>query len=411
MAVVSSRAGTVSFMVTHTGDDAGIWPLFLEFGLLLTVLGVLTRVASRFGLSPVPFFLIAGLFVGNGGLIPVDEHAELVPVVAKMGAVVLLLLLGLEHSGPLLVGTVRRHSLSGIVDLVANTVPGAAAALVLGWGWLGALALAGVTYVSSSGIASQVMRDMHWRRNPESGSVVGILVVQDLVMAPYLPVLAAALTGAGLIAGLLSVGAALLVLAAALWLAVRHHSNAERWFRTGEDTSGLILVVFGAALAAAAAASFTSFSPEVAAFLVGLLLTGEVADQVRRRLDPLREVLAAVFFVYFGLSTDPSKLGAVLLPALLLAVISLATKLGTGWFVGRVDGLGVVARLRAGAVLGARGEFSVVIASLVATAPVLPDEIAAFIAAYLIATAVLAPVMARFAEPVGWWLQQRPRSA
>jgi len=36
----------------------------------------------------------------------------------------------------------------------------------------------------------------------------------------------------------------------------------------------------------------------VAAFLVGLLLTGEVAEVARRRLDPLRELLAAVFFAY-----------------------------------------------------------------------------------------------------------------
>lgn len=398
-------------VTTPAATEQGIWTLFLEFGVLLAGLGLLTRLASRLRISPVPLYLLAGLAFGTGGIIPVDQHAELVPVVAKMGSVILLLLLGLEYSGPVLVATVRRHSTSGVVDLALNALPGAVAGLLLGWGWPGALALAGVTYVSSSGVASQVIRDMGWRRNPESTSVVGVLVLEDLVMAPYLPMLAAVLAGVGALSGLLSVTAAAAVLAASLWLSVRQAGRSHRWFESREDTSGLILLVFGGALAAASVASFASFSPEVAAFLVGLLVTGEVAEQVRRRLDPLREVLAAVFFAYFGLSTDPGELPAVLLPAVLLGTITLGTKIATGWYVGKVDGLGVVARLRAGALLGARGEFSVVIASLVVSAGTLPAAMTAFIAAYLIVTAVLAPVLARFAEPVGWWWQQRPHTS
>jgi CPA2 family monovalent cation:H+ antiporter-2 len=397
-------------MGTTDLETLGVWALFLEFGILLVGLGLLTRLATRLQLSPVPFYLLAGLAFGTGGVIPVDEHSELVPAVAKMGSIILLLLLGLEYSGPVLIRTLRRHTRSGVVDLAVNSLPGAVAGFLLGWGWVGALALAGVTYVSSSGITSQLIRDMRWQGNPESASVVGMLVVEDLVMAPYLPVLAATVAGVGMMTGLVSVGAALVVLVAALWLSVRSHEGTHRWFERREDTSGLILIVFGAALAAAAAAAFASFSPEVAAFLVGLLLTGEVAEQVRRRLDPLREVLAAVFFAYFGLSTDPGSLTNVLVPALLLALVGLAGKLVTGWYVGGVDGLGPIARLRAGALLGARGEFSVVIASIVVASNALPSDLPALIAAYLIITAVAAPVLTRFAEPVGWWLEQHPRS-
>ena len=60
-------------------------------------------------------------------------------------------------------------------------------ALILGWGWIGALALGGITYISSSGIVSQVVRDLRWRRNPETAPVVSVLVIEDLVMAPTYP--------------------------------------------------------------------------------------------------------------------------------------------------------------------------------------------------------------------------------
>ena len=171
---------------------------------------------------------------------------------------------------------------------------------------------------------------------------------------------------------------------------------------------GLLLVVFGAAVAAAGLAGLVSFSPAVAAFLVGLLLTGEVAEVARRRLDPLRELLAAVFFAYFGLSTDPADLPGVLLPALILAVITIATKFVTGWYASTtVDG-GTISRLRAGALLSARGEFSVVIAGIAAVSTVLPGQFQAFVAAYVLITATVGPLLARYAEPVGWWWDQRP---
>jgi CPA2 family monovalent cation:H+ antiporter-2 len=380
--------------------------LFLEFGLLLLALGILTRLAHRIGMSSVPFYLLGGLLVGEGGIIGIDTEGTFIPTIAELGVVLLLLLLGLEYSGRQIVATARSQSRSGALDLVLNFLPGAVAALVLGWGFAGALALGGVTYISSSGIVSQVVRDLRWRRNPETAPIVSILVMEDLVMAPYLPVLTVVLTGTGLATGLINTGVALAVVAVVLVIAIRSESWGTRIF-VGSNPTGLLLVVFGAAVAAAGLAGLVSFSPAVAAFLVGLLLTGEVAETARRRLDPLREVLAAVFFTYFGLSTDPADLPAVLLPALALAVITIGTKYLTGWYAARSINSTPIGRLRAGALLSARGEFSIVIAGLAAASTVLPPQFQAFVAAYVLITATAGPILARFSEPWGWRWQQR----
>jgi CPA2 family monovalent cation:H+ antiporter-2 len=389
--------------------DPSLPQLFLEFGLLLVGLGIIARLAQRFGFSAVPFYLLAGLLMGDGGFYGIDPRGILVPTLAELGVVLLLLLLGLEYSGTQLVETARRQSRSGVIDLVLNATPGVAMALILGWGPAGALALGGVTYISSSGIVSQVVRDLRWRRNPETRPVVSILVLEDLVMAPYLPILTVVLTGAGLVSGLVSTGVALTVVAVVILIAVRREGHTQRFIKSS-DPVGVLLVVFGAAVAAAGLAGLVSFSPAVAAFLVGLLLTGEVAEVARRRLDPLRELLAAVFFAYFGLSTNPADLPAVILPALVLAIITIATKFVTGWYASNtVDG-GTISKLRAGALLSARGEFSVVIAGIAAVSTILPGEFQAFVAAYVLITAGIAPILARYAEPVGWWWDQRPRS-
>lgn len=387
--------------------NEALFSVFLEFGLLLLGLGVLARVAHALSISPVPLYLIAGLFFGDGGIVGITASDSFVSTIAELGLVLLLLLLGLEYSATELVRTARQQSRAGVADILLNATPGVVLALILGWGWIGALALGGVTYISSSGIVSQVLRDQRWRRNPETKPVVSVLVIEDLVMAPYLPILSVVLTGAGLVSGLITVGTALLVVAVVIIIALK---GSVRWHRilSPRDPVGLLLIVFGAAIAAAGLAGLVDFSPAVAAFLVGLLLTGEVAEVARRRLDPLRDVLAAVFFAYFGLVVDPGELPAVLLPALLLAIITIATKFATGWIAARSVSGTTLGALRAGALLSARGEFSVVIAGIVAVSLVLPATFQAFVAAYVLITATAGPLLARFAEPIGWWWQQRP---
>ena len=396
-----------AFNVPTATSTQEISTIFLEFGLLILGLGIIARLARRWEISAVPFYLLAGLLFGEGGLSLVDSSDALVPTLAELGVILLLLLLGLEYSGDELVQTAQRQSRSGVIDLIANSVPGALVGFAFGWGVPGALALAGVTYISSSGIVAQVIRDLRWRRNPETKPVVSVLVLEDLVMAPYLPILTVVLTGTGLITGLISVSVALMVVAIVIVITLKGDTSFKRLFNASEPV-GLLLIVFGAAVAAAGLAGLFQFSPAVAAFLVGLLLTGELAEVARRRLDPLRELFAAIFFVYFGLSTDISNLPAVLLPAAGLALLTIGTKFVTGWFAAATVEGGTISRLRAGALLSARGEFSVIIAGLVAVSGILPPTFQAFVAAYVLITAFAAPFLARWAEPIGWWWEQRP---
>ena len=380
---------------------------FLEFGLLLLVLGALARVAHMLSMSAVPLYLLAGLLFGDGGVVGVEVSDGFLEVVAELGVLILLLLLGLEYSGDELVRTAKQQGKTGLVDIVLNATPGVVIALILGWGLPGAVALGGITYISSSGIISQVVRDLRWRRNPETRPVVSVLIIEDLVMAPYLPILTVILTGTGLAAGLISVSVALVVVAVVIGVSMRGSRRIRRLFNTRDPVS-LLLLVFGAAIAAAGIAGFADFSPAVAAFLVGLLLTDEVAEVARRRLDPLRDLLAAVFFAYFGITTDPGDIPGVLLPAIILVIVTILTKFATGWFAAKTVQGTTVGKLRAGALLSARGEFSIVIAGLVAISGVLPPQFNALVATYVLITATVAPLMARFIEPVGWWWDQRP---
>ena len=382
--------------------------LLLELGLLFLGLSALGLLARRVGLSPVPFILLAALALGEGGLVQVENAAPFLEAAAEIGVVLLLLTLGLEFSATELFASFRRHAPSGLVDLVLNGPPGFVAGLLLGLPWQGALALGGVTYISSSGIIARLLGDLGRLANRETPAVLSVLVLEDLAMALFLPLLVVALAGegpaqaAGGIA--LAVGAVLLVLVAA-----QRHGHRLGRLLTHDDDEQVMLRLIGLTLLVAGAAQAMGASAAVGAFLVGLALPASFAERARAILGPLRDMFAATFFVAFGLATDPGAILPVLPAALALAAVTTVTKIGTGWFAAKRDGVAVPGRLRAGTALVARGEFSIVIAGLAVAAGI--PAVGPVATGYVLVLAVTGPVLTRFVEPLSARLVPAPAPA
>ena len=131
--------------------------VLIEIGALLFGIGLLGRLASRIGISPIPLILLGGLAFGEGGIFPISAGDEFIEIGAEIGVILLLVMLGLEYNATELVGNLRTSRFAGFVDMVLNAAPGAAAGLLLGWGPVGAVALAGITWVSSSGDIAKVL--------------------------------------------------------------------------------------------------------------------------------------------------------------------------------------------------------------------------------------------------------------
>lgn len=373
--------------------------VLIELGAVFLGLGILGRVAARIGMSPVPLYLLGGLVFGHGGLVPLSGIEEFGDIASELGVVLLLLMLGLEYTAKELVTGLRRSWVAGLTDLVLNFVPGAALALILGWGTLGALVLGGVTYISSSGIVAKVLTDLGRLGNRETPVVLSILVLEDLVMAVYLPILTAALAGVSFLGGLRAVGVALLAVTAVLLLALRFGPQISRLIHS-PDQENFLLKLIGAALLVAGVAAALQVSAAVGAFLLGIAISGSTAHSAAKVLAPLRDLFAAMFFVVFGINTDPSTIPPVFLLALALAALTSATKVATGAWAARRAGIGLPGRIRAGTALIARGEFSIVIAGLAVAGGGASPELAALATTYVMLLAVLGPVATRAAEPM-----------
>lgn len=366
--------------------------LLVELGVLLLVLGALGAVAWRMSLSAVPLFLLVGLFVGEGGVVSVPAAAPFLEAAANIGVVLLLLALGLEFSAAEFTSAIRRHAPSGVVDFLLNATPGLVAGVILGLPWPATIALAGVTWISSSGIVSRTLSDLGRLGFRETPSVLSILVLEDIAMAVYLPLVGVLLSGAGLLAGLGGSVAAVAVVLGFLVLARRFEPLLGRLL-THDDDEQVLFRVLGVTFIVAGAAEFLHVSSAVGAFLVGLAIPEGTARRARAVLRPLRDLFGAAFFFYFAYETRPSDILPVLPAALSLAVVTAVTKVGTGWYAAGRDGVGRKGRMRAGTALIARGEFSVVIAGLAVTAGFF--EVGPVATAYVLVLAVAGPIITR----------------
>ncbi|WP_327581407.1 cation:proton antiporter [Nonomuraea sp. NBC_00507] len=131
----------------------------------------------------------------------------------------------------------------------------------LGWGPVAAVAMAGLTYATSSGITAKVLSDLGWIGNRETPVALSLLVFEDLTMAVYLP-LTVLLAGLSLVAGMVAVAVALASVSVVLLVALRYGHVIEAFVRS-PNPEVLLLKVVGLALLVAGVAQHVQVSAAV----------------------------------------------------------------------------------------------------------------------------------------------------
>lgn len=175
----------------------------------------------------------------------------------------------------------------------------------------------------------------------------------------------------------------------------------------GGSDETFLLTVFGITLLVAGLAQQLEVSGAIGAFLVGLALSGRAEERANELIAPLRDLFAATFFLFFSFQIDPTELLDAALPAVLLVALTSVTKMWTGWYAAGRAGIAEKGRVRAGATLIARGEFSIVIAALGADLVDGPD-LSALAAGYVLLTAIVGPLAARYADRLPVPARRRP---
>ncbi len=373
--------------------------------MLLVAASVL---AGRLGVSAIPVFIGAGILLGPNSPGPVVlEPSEATDLLARLGVILLLFFLGLEFSLERITQARRRVVVGGLVDLAVNVAIGLAVGFLLLGPTAEAVLLAGLIYITSSGIVTRALFDLRRLADDETDLVLGILVFEDLAIALFLGVAAGMATGEA-VGGLSVATTAGLALAfvIAFLIASRYAHNLLDRVGPRLDAEQLLLGALAIVLGGAALAEMVHLSEAVGALLAGILLSGsELRDRIEQQLLGLRDFAAAIFFVAFGLEIDLGEIeevGWLLAAAVPAAIVG---KLLGGYAAARATGFSRRQGVNVGASLVARGEFTIILAQLAAAGVALDPEFRAqvsqFAGIFVLVTAVAGVVFMRESRRIG----------
>ena len=383
-----------------------------ELAVTVALLGVLGLAASRFGLSAIPAYLLAGIILGPNDpeFIQLVQPSEVTDFVAEVGLIFLLFFLGLEFSVDRLLRSGRHVGLGGAADLAVNAGLG----LLVGVAAFGlsftAIVVAACVYVSSSAIAVKALTDFRRLADDETDLVLAILLFEDVAIAAVLGFVA---TGGGTVATTAGVTAKALVFVGAALAASRWLGGPIGRLLDRLEIEFFLLAVFGFVIGMSALAEELELSQAVGALMAGVILSDSgVREEIEQRFFALRDVFAALFFFAFALTIDLGKVGDVGWIVAFAVMATLVGKVGVGVLAGRLGGFTTRQGLNAGAALVAHGEFTIILAQLAVGNAALTlahrEDIAAFAGLYVLATATIGVILLQQSKRIGRALVPAP---
>jgi len=377
---------------------------------VVVALALASVLSTRLGLSAIPAFIIVGVLIGEhppAGLPSLIEGSDGIELLGEIGIVLLLFYLGLEFSLERITQAGRLMAIGGGIDLVVNGALGFAVGVILFGLGPEALLMAGVMYVSSSGIISRALFDFRRLADDETDLVLGILVFEDLAIALFLGIAAAVATGEAVGAtSILGTGALALGFVVAVLIISKYADRLIDKITPRLDAEEIVLGALGVAFVGAALGELAGVSEAVGALLAGVLMSGTAArDQIGAQLLSIRDFAAGIFFFAFGVQVDLGRLPDVVGWLLLAVPLAVIGKVAAGYVAGRVLRFRPRQSVNTAAALVARGEFSIILAQLavagVALDPAFRDRVGAFAGIFVVVTAVLGVVLMRESRTIG----------
>jgi CPA2 family monovalent cation:H+ antiporter-2 len=371
----------------------------------VTVLAVLGLVASRFGLSAIPAYLLAGLLLGPNEpeALAIIEPSEVTEFVAELGVIFLLFFLGLEFTLERFRRSSMHLGIGGTIDFVVNAGLGLVVGVVAFGFTFPAIVLAGAIYVSSSAVAVKGLIDFRRLADDETDLVLAILIVEDIVIAF---VLAFAGGGGGEVTETLELAAKAIgfiaaSLAASRWLA-RPIDRLLEWM----PREFFLLFTFALLIGMSALAHELGLSQAIGALMAGIILSDTSARaEIEEGFLSFRDIFAALFFFVFGLSIDINALDSLGWLIALAVVLTVAGKVGGTYAAGRVGGFTRRQSLNAGSAMVAHGEFTVILAQVAQTNAALAAsarrDLVAFAGLYVLATSLVGVVLMKESKRIG----------
>lgn len=337
-------------------------PTLLGAGLVLLGIFYLGFLSLKIRFPSVILYILFGIILADLLL-----HNEILHFSSEVGIVLLFFVLGLEFSISRLGSIAKKIWSTGILDVMLSLGVTMGICLIMQVDLFTSFLIGAVAYATSSSITAKLLDDKSRMANMETEFILALLIFEDIIA----PILVAVLIGISSSGSFEPINALYLVLkilalaAGAVVLSKTIFRRFDTFMDKIEDEDFKIVLLIGIALSYGGFAVYLGLSEVLGAFLAGMILaeSGKI-ERVEHAVNPIRDLLLPTFFIYFGTTIDFGD--GVPMPVLLTIVLiwTMAAKVMTGYFGGLMYGLPKRVAFRGGLSICARGEFSVVIASI-----------------------------------------------
>lgn len=370
-----------------------------ESELLTTTFLMLSAVS--FGLilrwlkqPPLVGYILAGLAPGPAGLGLVDYSDE-ISSIAEFGVILLLFIIGIELSVKAFLRVLQPAVVATLGQISCCILLAISVKSYFGWTLPQILLIGFVLTLSSTAVALMVLQGLGQLRTHAGQLTVGVLVAQDIAVAPMLVF---AQSGADVFQQwpllLVRIVIALLVLAGLLvWIGKTARQRLPLATLLEGNVELAILFSLGACMLAASLTGTMGLSPVFGAFCAGLALSHtNLRKAVLDAILPLQSLLLVVFFVSIGLLVDldyvKSHWGVI--AAVTFGVLFIKTLFG--WALLSLGGEPVGRALVSSLVTPQIGEFSFVLTTSGVASGIFTGFEADFLLAVIAASLFISPI-------------------
>jgi CPA2 family monovalent cation:H+ antiporter-2 len=288
--------------------DAGF---FRDLAYVLLAAGVGGGVAWLTRQPLVVGYVLGGILVSPFTPGPVVSEIHTFELFAEIGVILLMFFIGAEFSPGELLRLRWVGFVGGTLGILALTALGFGAVRLLGWPPVPALIVGMIVSTASTLVLVRLLLDRGELHARHGRLAVGITLVDDLAVVIFIiliPSLGALEPGRFATVGLALAKSVAILLPFGVLAAKVFPRLLARVART-QNRELFLIVTLILSVGTAALSQAAGLSLALGAFLAGLTISGsDYAHEALARLQPLRDVFVAVFFVTVGVLIDPRTL-------------------------------------------------------------------------------------------------------
>jgi len=372
--------------------------LLLDITMMLVVAGVCSIILSKLKLPSIIGYLAAGILLGPYVIPEYVVQPGTVEIFADIGIVMLMFFIGLELNLKGLRKVASFAMIIAAIEMALMVIIGFTLGQALGLGTPESVFLGVTISCASTAVVLGVMKDNRHMDGKLSKAVLGILIMEDIGIIIILAI-SAPIMGMGASSSML--GTFIVIFAfigTSMILGLLCVPRLLNWVRRNYSGETLFLVSVGIGFGMALVSSYIGLSEAIGAFLAGIIISqAACSEDVCTKVEPMKELFMAIFFLSIGLELDPS---------LMISGLPLAVTIAAIFIIGKMASVGLgcyVASFKARSAflvatsMVAMGEFTFVVAKVALDGGAITSALYSSVIGAALITMLLLPVVSRCA--------------